>query len=99
MFQRKNPAQRAACLFLAAFSMIASDFTAFAQRGEAIAVSELRCEYLESPLAIDTREPRLSWQVDSKTRGARQTAYQIIVASTAGPWSSGSAPSSIGPSR
>ncbi len=56
---------------------------AFAQRGQNMTVSELRCEYLESPLAIDTREPRLSWQVDSKTRGARQTAYHVIVATTA----------------
>jgi alpha-L-rhamnosidase len=45
--------------------------------------AELRCEYLESPLAVDTREPRLSWRVESNTRGAKQTAYQIIVATTA----------------
>jgi alpha-L-rhamnosidase len=35
------------------------------------------------PLAVDTREPRLSWQIESNARGARQTAYQIIVATTA----------------
>ena len=47
-----------------------------------IAASELRCEYLTNPLAIDTREPRLSWQIESNSRGARQKAYQIIVATT-----------------
>jgi alpha-L-rhamnosidase len=45
--------------------------------------SELRCEYLINPLAIDTREPRLSWTIESNTRGAKQTAYQILVATTA----------------
>lgn len=53
------------------------------QRASTLIASSLRCEYLISPLAIDTREPRLSWQVESNTRGARQTAYQIIVATTA----------------
>ena len=36
-----------------------------------------------SPLAIETREPRLSWMIESTTRIAKQTAYQIIVASSA----------------
>lgn len=56
---------------------------ALAQRGEALIPSSLHCEYLVNPLAIDTREPRLGWQLESDTRGAKQTAYQIIVASTA----------------
>lgn len=54
----------------------------FAQVGPPLTASSLRCEYLVSPLALDTREPRLSWQIESTTRGAKQTAYQIIVAST-----------------
>ncbi|HWB54566.1 MAG TPA: family 78 glycoside hydrolase catalytic domain, partial [Tepidisphaeraceae bacterium] len=47
---------------------------------------ELRCEYLSQsapPLGIDVTHPRLSWQMRDDRRGARQTAYQIIVASTA----------------
>ncbi|HCO96588.1 MAG TPA: hypothetical protein DIU00_22055 [Phycisphaerales bacterium] len=44
-------------------------------------VSQLRCEYLDNPLGIDEREPRLSWIVTSEARGQRQTAYQIRVAS------------------
>jgi alpha-L-rhamnosidase len=31
-------------------------------------------------LGIDTPEPRLSWQLQSERRGARQTAYQVLVA-------------------
>jgi len=43
--------------------------------------THLRCEYLVNPLAIDTQHPRLSWaleRVDAR-RGARQTAYHIVV--------------------
>ena len=45
----------------------------------------LRCEYRENPLGIDSTAPRLSWIVStngSSSRGLRQTAYQILVAST-----------------
>jgi len=42
----------------------------------------LRCEYLVDPIAIDAARPRLSWLVDSATRGQRQTAYRILVASS-----------------
>ena len=46
---------------------------------------DLRCEYLKDPEGIDTPQPRLSWKVlnkDQNIRGARQTAYQILVASS-----------------
>ena len=45
----------------------------------------LRCEYLKDPLGIDALRPRLSWELQSlspATRSQKQTAYQIIVAST-----------------
>ena len=40
----------------------------------------LRCEYLVNPMGIGETKPRLSWQLDDDRRGARQTAYQIVVA-------------------
>lgn len=43
---------------------------------------DLRCEFLTNPLGIDVADPRLSWILDSKERGQRQTAYQILVASS-----------------
>jgi alpha-L-rhamnosidase len=43
---------------------------------------QLRCEYLENPLGIDTLQPRLSWIVESKERAQRQVGFQILVAST-----------------
>ena len=49
----------------------------------AVEVQDLRCEYLKDPLGIDTTTPRLSWIMLSDRRGDRQTAYQVLVASTA----------------
>ena len=43
----------------------------------------LQCEYRTNPLGIDEKQPRLSWQFRSVARGQMQTAYQIIVASSA----------------
>ena len=43
----------------------------------------LRCEYVENPLGVDMAEPRLFWNVESKERGQKQTAYQILVSSSA----------------
>ena len=48
----------------------------------ATTVCTLRCEDLDDPLGIDAARPRLSWIVASDHRGQRQTAYQILVAST-----------------
>ncbi len=42
----------------------------------------LVCEYLINPIGLDERHPRLSWQVSSERRGARQTAYQIRVSNS-----------------
>ncbi len=50
----------------------------------ATTVDHLRCEYLESPLGVGERHPRLSWRMegDPGTRGIAQTAYRILVASS-----------------
>jgi alpha-L-rhamnosidase len=60
-------------------------------------VTDLRCEYLKDPLGIDVAKPRLSWKIDDRiqesvvssqnpgsqiARGVKQTAYQVLVAST-----------------
>lgn len=44
--------------------------------------ARLRCEYLVDPIGLDEPAPRLSWIIDSADRGARQTAYRILVATT-----------------
>ena len=49
--------------------------------------TNLRCEYRENPLGIDSLKPRLSWMIEvgdrkSDVRGLKQTAYQVLVASS-----------------
>ena len=46
-----------------------------------LSIGALRCEYLDNPPGIDVVAPRLSWVLESGERGARQSAYQILVAS------------------
>ena len=75
--------RRIAYLLVAALSFTASPKMGLAQRAIVIGASALRCEYLVNPPAIDTTEPRLSWQIESNSRGASQSAYQIIVATSA----------------
>jgi alpha-L-rhamnosidase len=61
----------------------------------------LRCEYAVDPMGVDVPSPRLFWQVDGTSRGQRQTAWQVLVASTAASldadrgdlWDSGRVPS------
>ncbi len=56
---------------------------------------------MTNPQGIGVQYPRLSWQISSSLRGVGQTAYQIIVASTAQQlaantgdiWDSGKVPS------
>jgi len=46
---------------------------------------QLRCEHAEQPLAVDCSRPRFSWINESTSgkRALRQSAYQVLVASTA----------------
>jgi alpha-L-rhamnosidase len=39
----------------------------------------LNCEHLYNPLGIDVTNPRLTWMLDDRQNGARQSAYQLIV--------------------
>ncbi len=50
-------------------------------------VRDLRCEYRTNPLGIDAEKPGLSWKIEirnqkSEVRGLRQSAYQVLVASS-----------------
>lgn len=48
-----------------------------------VKLTSLTCEHRSEPLGIDITQPRLSWQLVAERRGARQTAYQLLVGSTA----------------
>src|SRR5688572_3103055 len=52
----------------------------------ALALADLRCEHEAEPLDLDTRVPRFSWKLaalDPTRRGLAQSAYRILVASSA----------------
>ena len=71
----------AACL-IAAVAMLPCMRTA-----SAAVVTNLRCEYRNNPLGIDAEKPRLSWVIEersqrSEDRGQKQSAYQVLVASS-----------------
>lgn len=42
-----------------------------------------KVERLTNPIGIDATQPRFSWQITSAAKNVRQTAYRIVVASTA----------------
>jgi len=67
---------RVATVFLVGILLTVGAFS------EPLSIGALRCEYLDNPLGIDVTAPRLSWTLESSARGARQTAYQVLVAST-----------------
>jgi alpha-L-rhamnosidase len=52
---------------------------------------ELRVDDLKTPLGIDDPSPRFSWQLKDRARGALQSAYEILVATKAGPLREGKA--------
>jgi alpha-L-rhamnosidase len=43
-------------------------------------IEKLKCEYQETPIGMEVLNPRLSWQMKATYRGAKQSAYQILVA-------------------
>ena len=51
----------------------------------------LLCEYIENPLGIDAKNPRLSWKIFDKRPAATQSAYQLAVNTASGKeiWNSG----------
>ena len=49
---------------------------------QAASVGELRCESRDDPQGIDVVRPRLSWTIEDQRRGERQSAYEILVATS-----------------
>ncbi len=67
-------------------AMLMAAGAGIAQAGS-VAVVNPRCEYLVNPQGIDVTRPRLSWMMEigdqrSEPRGQKQSAYQVLVAST-----------------
>jgi len=68
-------AGRAALALVLFFCMTTAAFAA-------TTVADLRCDYAVNPLGVDSANPRLFWKLESGARGQRQTAYQILAASS-----------------
>ncbi len=64
--------------FLIVSALLVSNMAAFG----AVNPAQLRCENRPQPLGIDVSAPRLSWVLTSDARNARQSAYQVLVASS-----------------
>jgi len=45
-------------------------------------ITHLRCDQQADPIGLDIINPRFGWVLESNHRGAKQTAYQILVASS-----------------
>ena len=83
----KVPIARRVALCLSTVALLAGISVAYAA-----GPAKLRCEYLSEPSGIDVVKPRLGWVIEdlkstirnpqSETRGRKQTAYQILVASS-----------------
>ena len=54
----------------------------FATHVAAAQPAHLQCEQLNDPQGIDARRPRLSWQITGNEKDLRQTAWQLLVASS-----------------
>jgi alpha-L-rhamnosidase len=78
----KRISMAAACCLLAAAGCVQRPQA----RGAALAApAALTVEYMSDPVGLDTPAPRLSWKLKAASAGARdlrQTAYQVLVATT-----------------
>ena len=45
-----------------------------------LSIVNLRCEYENNPLGIETGNPRLAWQIKSNQRSQLQSAYRVLIA-------------------
>jgi hypothetical protein len=48
----------------------------------ALTPDDLRCDYAVNPLGVDSATPRLFWKLKSSETGQRQTAFEILAASS-----------------
>ena len=65
------------------FFICCLSFSAFAQHEKDIQLRNLRVEMLVNPKGIDATAPRFSWELAGAQRGLQQTAYEILIASSA----------------
>lgn len=74
---------RKAFTFAVLLGMLLAGFTLNLSAATPGAPSDIKTEYLVNPIGLDTSTPRFSWICSQSDRGSVQTAYQVIVASSA----------------
>jgi alpha-L-rhamnosidase len=79
VFAKLNSRLLKMALIAAFIALFCADILAV---NEDLTAVNLRVEYKIDPV-IDVQNPRLSWELNSSVRGQMQTAYQIMVASSA----------------
>lgn len=64
--------------------LLVAFFSGLLQLASAVQPVDLRCGFRVDPVGVDVPHPDLSWtiQADAHSRGVRQTAYQVLVASS-----------------
>lgn len=72
----KNLLIRNVCLLFVALVVISCN------SNSSLEIEKLQCEELDNPLGIDSTSPHFSWQLHSGKQKSKQTAYQILVASS-----------------
>jgi alpha-L-rhamnosidase len=73
--QRESLARTATLIVLLVFAL------GLISRAESSKPTQLECDALVSPLGVDDKKPLLSWQLQDDRFGAKQTSYEIQVAS------------------
>jgi hypothetical protein len=74
-----SPCSQAFWQIAVAFAALSPAHLAFGQTAKP---AELTCNSPITPLGIDVNPPKLSWQLRDERQGARQTAYEVQVASS-----------------
>ena len=77
---KKRMVRWLACGLAAMVALVMTAFAGSAFKGPV----QLRVDNLKNPLGIDDPAPLLSWQLQDPANGAKQTAYQVMVASLPG---------------
>src|SRR5690606_39165124 len=70
-------------ILLLSLMLISSIYCFSFEKDDSITIYDLRTEMLDNPEGIDVLMPRLSWKIAGERRGLHQTAYRILVASSA----------------
>ena len=68
--------------FLLSLLVLSSGLAVGREAGD-ITAGGLKCEYAVNPLGIDAAAPRFSWVLGSTKRGRMQSAWRVLVASSA----------------